>query len=86
VRNLFRRQDRGPKTQEQEQLDQAVQKTKEGAFYRITGLFKQQIITEDTWEQLEDYLIQADVGPITSYGRGGRDRRAPADGGDPGQR
>jgi len=66
VRNLFRRQDRGPKTQEQEQLDQAVQKTKEGAFYRITGLFKQQIITEETWDQLEDYLIQADVGPVTA--------------------
>jgi len=66
VRNLFRRQDRGPKTQEQEQLDQAVQKTKDGAFYRITGLFKQQIITEETWEQLEEYLIQADVGPVTA--------------------
>jgi fused signal recognition particle receptor len=67
VRNLFSRRQEAPvKTEEQEALDQAVQKTKEGVFNRISGLFRQPIITEETWEELEDLLIQADVGPATA--------------------
>jgi fused signal recognition particle receptor len=67
MRNLFSRRQEAPvKTEEQEALDQAVQKTKEGVFNRISGLFRQPIITEDTWEELEDLLIQADVGPATA--------------------
>jgi fused signal recognition particle receptor len=67
VRNLFSRRQEAPiKTEEQEALDQAVQKTKEGVFNRISGLFQQPIITEETWEELEDLLIQADVGPATA--------------------
>ncbi|MBV9281037.1 MAG: signal recognition particle-docking protein FtsY [Chloroflexi bacterium] len=61
---MFRRQQ--VKTAEQEQLDQAVQKTREGVFNRISGLFRQPVITEETWEELEDLLIQADVGPSTA--------------------
>ena len=67
MRNLFSRRQEAPvKTEEQEALDQAVQKTKEGVFNRISGLFRQPIITEETWEELEDLLIQADVGPATA--------------------
>lgn len=67
MRNIFRRRDRSePRTAEQEQIDQAVQKTREGSFGRITGLFREQVITEETWEELEDLLVQADVGPHTA--------------------
>lgn len=67
MRNLFGRRDRTvERTEEQEQIDQAVQKTREGVFGRISGLFREQIITEETWEELEDLLIQADVGPVTA--------------------
>jgi fused signal recognition particle receptor len=61
MRSLFRRRDR-------EHIDQGVQKTKEGALGRIAGLFQQQVITDETWEELEDLLIQADVGPTTALG------------------
>lgn len=72
MRNLFARREKAePATPEsavaeQEQLDQAVQKTREGVFNRISGLFRQPVITEETWEELEDLLIQADVGPVTA--------------------
>jgi len=67
VRNIFSRRQEAPvKTEEQEALDQAVQKTREGVFNRISGLFRQPIITEETWDELEDLLIQADVGPATA--------------------
>lgn len=63
MRNLFRRGDR---TREQEQIDEAVRKTREANFGRISDLFRQPVITEETWEELEDLLIQADVGPATA--------------------
>lgn len=68
MRNLFARraQRQEPRTEEQEQIDQAVRKTREGAFGRITNLFRQPVITDETWEELEDLLIQADVGPTTA--------------------
>jgi len=59
VRNLFaRKQDK--------KIEQAVERTREGAFGRISNLFRQPIITEETWEELEELLIQADVGPATA--------------------
>lgn len=66
MRNLFRRATGAPKTEEQEQIDQAVTKTREASFGRIASLFREAIVTEETWEELEDMLIQADVGPATS--------------------
>jgi fused signal recognition particle receptor len=67
VRNLIRREARtAERTEEQQQLDHAVQKTREGTFNRISGLFRQPIITDETWEELEDLLIQADVGPAVA--------------------
>ena len=59
MRNLFaRKQDK--------KIEQAVERTREGAFGRISNLFRQPIITEETWEELEELLIQADVGPATA--------------------
>ena len=66
VRSIFRRSDRADAGEEAKQLEEAVRRTREGAFGRISGLFRQQIITDDTWEELEDLLIQADVGPTTA--------------------
>jgi fused signal recognition particle receptor len=69
VRRLFsrrREQEQQLTPEDQQHLDEAVQKTKEGAFSRISGLFRQPIITDETWEILEDYLVQADVGPVTA--------------------
>ena len=68
VRNLFRRQTQTQEVtpEDREHIDQGVQKTREGVFNRISGLFRQPVITEETWEELEDLLIQADVGPVTA--------------------
>jgi len=68
VRNLFRRgQDQAAAaTEERQNVEQAVQKTREGVFGRISELFRQPVITDETWEELEDLLIRADVGPTTS--------------------
>lgn len=68
IRNLFRRRGEPPpiSEEEQQQLDQSVEKTKAGVFGKITDLFREQIITEDTWDELEELLIQADVGPVTA--------------------
>lgn len=60
MRNLFRRREN------REKIEQGVEKTKSGAFERISDLFKQQVITDETWEELEELLIQADVGPVTA--------------------
>ncbi|GAC1401854.1 MAG: signal recognition particle-docking protein FtsY [Chloroflexota bacterium] len=67
MRNLFSKRDKQKdRIEDQAHVEQAVAKTREGVFGRIGDLFKQQIITEDTWEDLEELLIQADVGPITA--------------------
>jgi fused signal recognition particle receptor len=68
IRNLFSRKSAESQITEEDKqhLDDAVQKTKEGAFGRISNLFRQPIITEETWEELEELLIHADVGPVTA--------------------
>lgn len=66
MRSLFRRGAAEPKSEEQQQLDEAVAKTRDGAFRRISTLFQEAVVTDETWEELEDLLIQADVGPVTA--------------------
>jgi fused signal recognition particle receptor len=68
MRNLFsqRQATETESAEERAQLESAVSKTRQGAFGRISNLFRQQIITDETWEELEDLLIQADVGPTTA--------------------
>ncbi|MHB1296826.1 MAG: signal recognition particle-docking protein FtsY [Anaerolineae bacterium] len=41
-------------------------KTRQSFFGKIAGLFKESAITEDTWEELEMLLLQADVGGVTT--------------------
>ena len=47
-------------------FDAGLAKTRRSFFSRITGLFHQQQITEETWDELEMLLIQADVGVKTT--------------------
>jgi fused signal recognition particle receptor len=48
---------------EQAALATGVQKTREGVFGKISGLFHQAVIDEDTWDQLLELLIASDMGP-----------------------
>lgn len=63
MRNIFARRDEKAQEEDQAHIEEAVSRTREGSFSRIAGLFRQPVITEETWEELEDLLIQADVGP-----------------------
>ncbi len=47
-------------------LQNSLAQTRNSFFGRIAGLFREEHITEDTWEQLEVLLLQADVGAKTS--------------------
>jgi fused signal recognition particle receptor len=45
-----------------DKIEEGVAKTRQGVFGRIADLFRANEITDDTWDELEMLLIQADVG------------------------
>jgi len=47
-------------------VENSLTRTRQSFFGRIAGLFAQSDITEETWEELEELLIQADVGVETT--------------------
>ncbi len=47
-------------------LQSSLTKTRRSFFGRIAGLFRQETVTEDTWDELEMLLVQADVGANTT--------------------
>ena len=47
-------------------LQDSLTRTRQSFFGRISGILSQSDITEDTWEELEALLIQADVGANTT--------------------
>ncbi len=47
-------------------MEEGLAKTRQSVFGRIADLFKANEITEDTWDELEMLLIQADVGVNTT--------------------
>jgi fused signal recognition particle receptor len=47
-------------------LQNSLTRTRQSFFGRIAGLFSQTDVTEQTWENLEELLIQADVGVNTT--------------------
>jgi fused signal recognition particle receptor len=47
-------------------LETSLTKTRKSFFGKISGLFREQQITEQTWEELEMLLIQGDVGAKTT--------------------
>ena len=63
-RRLFGRQEE--KTQEEQQIEQSLQKTRTGVLGRIGQIFQQNEITDELWDQLEETLIRGDVGMTTT--------------------
>jgi fused signal recognition particle receptor len=48
-------------------LDKSVEKSRQGVFARIAGIFEQpRPIDDDLWDELEELLLQADVGVHTT--------------------
>src|SRR6478609_11227318 len=48
-------------------LDKSVQKSREGVFARIASVFEQaRPIDDELWDELEELLLQADVGVHTT--------------------
>src|SRR3982074_1753254 len=48
-------------------LDKSVEKSREGIFSRIAGIFEQpRPIDDELWDELEELLLQADVGVHTT--------------------
>jgi fused signal recognition particle receptor len=54
------------KAQDEEKIQASLTKTRQSFFGRIGALFQASEITDDTWDELEALLIQADVGVDTS--------------------
>ena len=52
--------------QQQERVEEGLQRTKRSWFRQIASVFEVDEITEDIWEDLETLLIQADVGVDTT--------------------
>ncbi len=54
--------------EDQEKIQQSLAKTRQGFFGRVSTLFQANEITDDTWDELEEILIQADLGINTALG------------------
>ena len=65
--NVFRKAPE-EKTEDQARIQASLTKTRQGFFGRIGALFQANEITDTTWEELEELLIQADVGINTAMG------------------
>jgi fused signal recognition particle receptor len=62
---LFRKS-AAEKAQDDEKIQASLAKTRQSFFGRIGALFQANEITEETWEELEALLIQADLGVDTA--------------------
>jgi fused signal recognition particle receptor len=54
------------KAEDQAKIQASLEKTRHGLFGRIATLFQANEITDDTWEELEEILIQSDLGVNTA--------------------
>lgn len=63
-RRLFGRKEE--KTEEEQQIEQTLQKTRTGVLGRIGQIFQQNEITDELWEELEETLLRGDVGMVTT--------------------
>ena len=64
LRRLFGRKEE--KTADDEKIEESLQKTRSGVFSQIGSLFRENEVTEELWEELEEALIVADVGVDTT--------------------
>ncbi len=65
-KRLLGREDPAEREQEAQQIEQGLAKTRRGFLDRLAGVFGPVDITEGTWEELEERLIQSDVGVATA--------------------
>lgn len=71
-KRLFRRGQDAPRTeeeaqQEEQKVEQSLEKSRQGMFGRISQMFAtDEPITEELWDELEEALIQGDVGLETT--------------------
>lgn len=63
---LFRSKTPEQKAQDQQKIQESLAKTRQGFLGRIGSLFQANEITDETWEELEEILIQADLGVNTA--------------------
>ncbi|MCH7744652.1 MAG: signal recognition particle-docking protein FtsY [Chloroflexi bacterium] len=63
---MLRRFLRRDKEKEKEKTEQAVKKTRQTWFGRMTTLFQRSNIDDELWDELEELLISADVGVATT--------------------
>jgi len=54
------------RTEDQAKLEASLTKTRHGLFGRIGALFQANELTDETWEELEELLVQADLGINTA--------------------
>ncbi len=54
--------------EDQQKIQQSLTKTRQGFFGRVSTLFQANEITDETWDELEEILIQADLGINTALG------------------
>ena len=53
--------------EETETIEHSAQKTRESVFGRVSGSFRRAVIDEATWEELEELLVQSDMGPNLAF-------------------
>ncbi len=63
VFGFLRRRDR---EKDREKTEQAVKKTRQSWFGRVTTLFRRARLDDELWDELEELLISADVGVATT--------------------
>jgi fused signal recognition particle receptor len=56
------------KAEDEAKIQQSLTKTRQGFFGRVSTLFQASDITDETWDELEEILIQADLGINTAVG------------------
>ena len=49
--------------EEVQTIEEGARKTREGVFGRVSALFRQPVIDEETWDQLAELLVESDMGP-----------------------
>ena len=54
------------KTEDQQKIEESLAKTRQGFLGRVGTFFQANEITDDTWDELEELLIQADLGMATA--------------------
>ncbi|MCL5960231.1 MAG: signal recognition particle receptor subunit alpha, partial [Chloroflexi bacterium] len=54
------------KKESDEKIEEGLTQTRQGFFKRIAGIFELNEVSDELWDELEELLIQADVGIETT--------------------